>query len=196
MTILLMALAGAAAAQETAAQETPDPAVGTWRVLTSFRGRNRPATLVLRRDKSGELQGVWKDISQDSPVSHVKFEKGVLTLERAMGRSTILFKATIADGKLTGTQTVEGRGTDMKTTGHLLKGDDFDRNSMRAAPRDAFKVLDNPKMTAASRTKIKDSAWIIGVAIEGEAKAYTVRVMGSHELVNDTCGGEPIAASW
>jgi hypothetical protein len=36
---------------------------------------------------------------------------------------------------------------------------------------------------------------VIGIEIGGEAKAYPLVVMGSHELANDVCGGKPIAVS-
>ena len=34
--------------------------------------------------------------------------------------------------------------------------------------------------------------WVIGIALNGEAKAYPVDVMGIHELINDVVGGAPI----
>ncbi len=70
----------------------------------------------------------------------------------------------------------------------------------RAVPRDAFPVFDDPKMAGAEEAE--RNGWIhprdavIGVAHQGEAKAYPVSVMGLHELGNDTIGGVPIAVSW
>lgn len=37
---------------------------------------------------------------------------------------------------------------------------------------------------------------VIGVAIGGEARAYPLRIMRWHEVVNDTLGGEPIAVTY
>src|SRR5262249_20203409 len=37
---------------------------------------------------------------------------------------------------------------------------------------------------------------VISVAIGGEARAYPLRVMIWHEIVNDTVGGTPIAVTW
>lgn len=34
---------------------------------------------------------------------------------------------------------------------------------------------------------------VFGVAINGEARAYPLRIMNAHELANDTLGGEPIS---
>ena len=74
---------------------------------------------------------------------------------------------------------------------------DFDRLARIAAPRDGFPVFNNPKLVPAARaTQVGEDDWVIGVAINKESKAYPITVMGTHELGNDTCGGEPIAISW
>ena len=68
---------------------------------------------------------------------------------------------------------------------------------MRAAERDAFPVLFDPKLTPAEKASdIREEEPVIGVAIGSEAKAYPISIMGRHELANDTCGGRPITASW
>jgi hypothetical protein len=37
---------------------------------------------------------------------------------------------------------------------------------------------------------------ILGIEINGEAKAYPISVMRSREMVNDQLGGIPILATW
>lgn len=37
---------------------------------------------------------------------------------------------------------------------------------------------------------------VLGVAINGEARAYPVPLLSHHEVVNDVLGGEPIAVTW
>lgn len=75
--------------------------------------------------------------------------------------------------------------------------DDYDKNAVRAAPRDAFPVLNDPKLVDADdAADIKDEEPVIGVEMNGVAKAYPISVMGIHELGNDTCGDTPIAVSW
>lgn len=71
-------------------------------------------------------------------------------------------------------------------------------HSQQAVPRDAFPVLLNPPMgSAADGDKIfAPNEWVIGVALGGEAKAYPVTVMGIHELINDSVGGQPITVCW
>ena len=70
----------------------------------------------------------------------------------------------------------------------------------QAVPRDAFPVFDDPEMLSAAEAERQDVIFdrdvIIGVAHNGEAKAYPITIMGVHELGNDTIGGVPIAVSW
>lgn len=41
-----------------------------------------------------------------------------------------------------------------------------------------------------------DGEFVIGVEINGDARAYPIRLMSQHELVNDTIGGQPVLISW
>lgn len=70
----------------------------------------------------------------------------------------------------------------------------------QAVGRDAFPVFDDPRMLSIQEAEaggaIFDRDAVIGVAHNGEAKAYPITVMGLHELGNDTIGGVPIAISW
>lgn len=65
-------------------------------------------------------------------------------------------------------------------------------------PRDAIPAIDNPEfLTAAAADRFYDpDELIIGVAINGEARAYSVPLLSSHEIVNDTVGGRKIAVTW
>ena len=175
--------------------------VGTWDMKTTKGQRTYPATMVLRVGKDGRLAGVWKAMSRDMELSRLTYKDGVLRFERQFGTRTVAFTGKVKDGKIdgahiTGMEEIPSTGRRL-TKSELTDPDkEYDRNSMRAAPRDAFKVLDNPKMAPAKSANLADEEFVIGVVVNGEAKAYSVRVMGSHELVNDVCGKEPIAASW
>lgn len=80
----------------------------------------------------------------------------------------------------------------------IFSEESYDREGMRAAARDAFPVLDHPKMAlaAAGSMEIDDEEPVIGLFVGGEARAYPISVMGGVELVNDTCGELPVAVSW
>jgi hypothetical protein len=41
-----------------------------------------------------------------------------------------------------------------------------------------------------------DFEHVIGVYINGDARAYPIRMLSRHEIVNDVVGGEYIAVTW
>ena len=65
-------------------------------------------------------------------------------------------------------------------------------------PRDGIPAIDSPKFISIDEA---DEAYdpdelVIGVAFNGEARAYSVPLLSNHEIVNDTVGGEKIAVTW
>ena len=48
--------------------------------------------------------------------------------------------------------------------------------------------------TAARQVQLEDR--IIGVSINGDHRAYSISHLSSHEVVNDTIGGIPVAVTW
>ncbi len=65
-------------------------------------------------------------------------------------------------------------------------------------PRDAIPAIDNPQFLSASEADgfYDPDELIIGVEFNGDARAYSVPFLSSHEIVNDTVGGEIIAVTW
>lgn len=80
----------------------------------------------------------------------------------------------------------------------VFSEEDYDRFSRQVMPRDSFPVLNHPEMATAERGNqdLRHDEPVIGIFLDGEAKAYPIAVMGRHELANDTCGKIPIAVSW
>lgn len=64
--------------------------------------------------------------------------------------------------------------------------------------RDQIPALFYPAFisSAAGGRLLKKSERVLGVFWNGQAKAYPVRILNWHELVNDTIGGRPILVSW
>lgn len=64
--------------------------------------------------------------------------------------------------------------------------------------RDGIPSIDNPKFINASQanSQYTSNELVIGVEIDGDARAYSVPFLSSHEIVNDTVGGTPIAVTW
>ncbi len=63
-------------------------------------------------------------------------------------------------------------------------------------PRGSIPAVFEPRFVPADRAGLPDSAWILGVALGGEARAYSLNLLNGHEVVNDSVGGRPIAAVW
>ncbi|MFN8006800.1 MAG: DUF3179 domain-containing protein [Terriglobia bacterium] len=65
-------------------------------------------------------------------------------------------------------------------------------------PKDGIPALDHPRFVTAKEAAafLKDKDRVIGVYRNGEAKAYPLKVMIWHELVNDEIGGKPSTISY
>ena len=48
----------------------------------------------------------------------------------------------------------------------------------------------------AAEAEIPDGAWVLGFAHGGEAYAYDLNILNSHEVVNHTAAGGAFAAVW
>jgi hypothetical protein len=61
-----------------------------------------------------------------------------------------------------------------------------------------FPLNVNPTIVAADQAEIGDSDMVMGVVINGEARAYPLNYMNGpyNEIVNDQLGGVPITPSW
>ena len=91
---------------------------------------------------------------------------------------------------------------DPRYTGFLGPAVEFSRIDLTevvwggVAP-DGIPDLRNPPMlTAAQADYLNDSDRVFGVTINGESRAYPLRIVNAHEMVNDTVGGEPISLLW
>ncbi len=65
-------------------------------------------------------------------------------------------------------------------------------------PRDAIPAILNPTFLsiADADDQMEDEERVIGVVINGEARAYSVPFLSGVEIVNDVVGGKPIAVTW
>lgn len=64
-------------------------------------------------------------------------------------------------------------------------------------PQDAIPALIKPKyLTVSQASDINDQEEVIGVVINGDARAYPISTMSSHEIVDDDIGGQPTAVTW
>ena len=64
-------------------------------------------------------------------------------------------------------------------------------------PKDGIPAILEPKFLAPHKAAYLDGEdTIIGIKIGNEVKAYPIKILNWHEVVNDTIGGEPIAVTF
>ncbi|PCI40366.1 MAG: hypothetical protein COB53_01175 [Elusimicrobia bacterium] len=63
-------------------------------------------------------------------------------------------------------------------------------------PRDGIPALTDPKFVTANQTRLRPGDRVIGVYRNGVAKAYPIRILNWHEIVNDAFGKERIAITY
>jgi hypothetical protein len=98
-----------------------------------------------------------------------------------------------------------GDGMDIATYGFDLGSATIPVQSIVSSgnPRDFLRPLDDPAVIPAADVLLEterirgkhlvSTDRVIGVVVNGEARAYPLRMLNGHEIVNDTLGGEPIA---
>lgn len=62
--------------------------------------------------------------------------------------------------------------------------------------RDAIPAIHDPEIVPGSDAELLEDEFVIGVELEGQARAYPIRVLSAHEIVNDEIAGQPIAVTW
>jgi carotenoid cleavage dioxygenase-like enzyme len=63
-------------------------------------------------------------------------------------------------------------------------------------PRGQIAAITQPQFVPAHKAKIADDSWVLGVVIDGQARAYSLNLLNSHEVVNDQIGEQAFAAVW
>lgn len=62
---------------------------------------------------------------------------------------------------------------------------------------DGIPSLDNPRLIEAREaTDLLPSDLVFGISINGDSRAYPLRIMGWHEMFNETIGGVPVALAY
>lgn len=63
--------------------------------------------------------------------------------------------------------------------------------------KDGIPSLDNPRHIPASEADyLREDDLVFGVSINGDARAYPLRIMGWHEMFNEVIGGVPVALAY
>ena len=86
------------------------------------------------------------------------------------------------------------KAADWDFTKHAIPLDEIESGG---PPKDGIPSLTSPKYLAAEQAEfMRDNEQVIGVVLNGVARAYPTRILSWHELVNDRFGGLPVLVSW
>ncbi len=73
----------------------------------------------------------------------------------------------------------------------------FEEIAWGGVHKDGIPSLDNPALISAVRADyLKDDDLVFGVSINGDVRAYPLRIMGWHEMFNEVIGGVPVALAY
>jgi hypothetical protein len=70
---------------------------------------------------------------------------------------------------------------------------DYERDRI---PRDAIVPVYSPAYVSPEEAGLQPGKMVIGLAINGDARAYPVGMMRVREMVNDEVGGTPVLVTW
>lgn len=80
-----------------------------------------------------------------------------------------------------------------RVDGALVPVDAIERGG---PPRDGIPAIDQPKFLPADKAMLRSTDRVLGLLHKGVARAYPVRILNWHEVVNDRLAGEPIAVTY
>lgn len=105
-------------------------------------------------------------------------------------------KLSTAAGEATDTDTAEATqvATPTSTESGGSRFDDFIFQPL--LPFDAIRPIYEPQFVTGDEAPFDQEELVMGVAIQGEAKAYPVSVLRFREMVDDELGGLPILVTW
>jgi hypothetical protein len=63
-------------------------------------------------------------------------------------------------------------------------------------PKDGIPAIDQPKFVRADQARLADGDRILGISLNGIARAYPVRILNWHEVVNDRFGERAVAVTY
>lgn len=82
------------------------------------------------------------------------------------------------------------------TANAVVAGEDLPAGYQQILPRGRIPSIDAPRFVPARQARIPGGAGVLGVVVEGQARAYSLNLLNQHEVVNDRAGGTAFAAVW
>ena len=88
-------------------------------------------------------------------------------------------------------------GVEWPNTDFSRKSIDFKDIFSGGPPKDGIPSIDRPVFVPVAEVRdLADTEPVIGIIINGDARAYPLRVMTWHEIANDTVGGVPVTVTY
>ncbi len=108
----------------------------------------------------------------------------------------VMFTEVTVSTDLTG-DNFESSGLIMMETNGVKHNIPLDKIRSGGPPKDGIPSIDNPVFAEISNSQfMSDSDTVIGLEINGEAKAYPIFILVWHEIINDRVGGIPVAITY
>lgn len=63
-------------------------------------------------------------------------------------------------------------------------------------PPDGIPPVYDPTFSPADEVQLQEDELILGVALDGQAKAYPITILRAREMVNDELAGIPLLVTW
>ena len=76
------------------------------------------------------------------------------------------------------------------------QAEDLPKEFKQIIPRGQIAAISQPQFVPVGSANIADDSWVLGVVIDGQARAYSLNLLNSHEVVNDRIGNIAFAAVW
>jgi len=91
----------------------------------------------------------------------------------------------------------ESSGLTMMETNGVKHNIPLDKIRSGGPPKDGIPSIDNPVFAEISDSQfMSDSDTVLGLEINGDAKAYPIFILVWHEIINDRVGGTPVAITY
>jgi hypothetical protein len=125
------------------------------------------------------------------------------TVQLVVPFALVAIAALAVHGRAAGAAATEAASRNQRLpladTSYVL-GDDIDayvRFMMSGGPPpDGIPSIDRPVFISAAEARLGPGDPVIGLSLDGEARAYPQRIMVHHEIVNDRVGGLDVAVTY
>lgn len=94
-------------------------------------------------------------------------------------------------------QSVSRWSSEWPNTDFSVHSIEYDEILSGGPPKDGIPSIDNPKFVpVAAADNLAPTEPVIGLTVAGEARAYPLRILTWHEIVNDVIGGKPVTVTY